>query len=177
MAMTQEETRMRALYLFLACSQAIDQFKARLIATFPSAPLTVRPLLERSLKRELGLLFRYWITRQVWQQLDAREEDAKSLNLAVLRLFTEGFKLARDGSGLRYAELSTLAEDVNELSHRITNALGMEHQPLLAELHGAILPWHDAVMKYTMEALELPLEQISTRVKEWAGREPEPPTH
>src|SRR6185295_15941804 len=106
--------------------------------------------IEKSLTRELGMLFRYWITRQIWERLEAREEDAKQLNLAVLRLFTNGFKLPKDGSGLRYAELSSPAEEVRELGHRITNALGMEHAPLLAELQGSILTWRQAIVQHTV---------------------------
>ncbi len=170
--MTPEEIRLRSVYLFLACSQAVEQFKDRLVATFPSPPLSTVVILERSLRRELGLLFRYWTTRQIWQRLEEREADAKQLNLALLRLFTDGFRLPKDGSGLRYAELSTLAEEVQELSHRISNVLGMEHQPLLIELQGAILPWRDAVAKYTTDALELPLEQLSASIKDWAERSP-----
>ena len=172
--MTEEETRVRSVYLFLACSQAIDQFKDRLVATFETSPLSSKLLLEKLLRRELGLLFRYWTTRQIWERLDANEADAKNLNLALLRLFTDAFKLPKDGSGLRYAELSTLAEEAQELSHRITNALGMEHRPLLTELQGAILPCRDAVTKYTVEALDLPVSQLTASIKEWA--EPAPST-
>ena len=170
--MTQEESRVRAVYLFLACSQAIEQFKDGLAAAFPPSLPAAKPLLEKSLRKELGMLFRYWATRQIWNRLESREEDAKDLNLAVLRLFTEGFKLPKDGSGLRYAELSTLAEETRELSHRITNALGFEHQPMLEELHVAILHWRNAVTTYTTEALDLPLTELASRVKQWAEREP-----
>lgn len=171
--MSLEEIRVRSLYLFLACSQAIEQLKDRLIATLPSAPSSVRLLLDKSLKRELGLLFRYWATRQIWSRLEANEADAKSLNLALLRLFFEGFRLPKDGSGMRYAELSTVNEETDELSQRITNALGTEHRPLVKELEGAILPWRDAVFRYTVDALELPIDQLSSSIKAWAERPPE----
>ena len=170
--MTQEEIRVRSAYLFLACSQAVEQFTDRLAATLSSPPLSVQPTLQKSLRRELGLLFRYWATRQIWQRLESSDADARSLNLALLRLFTDAFRLPRDGSGLRYAELSTLTEELRELSHRITNALGMEHQPLLAELEAGILPWRDAVTTYTTDALQLSLEELSAKVKGWTGEGP-----
>ena len=167
--MTPEEIRLRSRYLFFACSRAVDQLTARLMATFPSPPPAVVPVLEKSLRRELGLLFRYWASRQIWERLDASEADAKHLNLTLLRLFTEAFRLPQDGSGLRYAELSSLAEEVRELSRRITGALGVSHEPLLGELEGAILPWRDAVTQYTTDALELPMDQLSASVKELGG--------
>ncbi len=170
--MTEEETRIRSVYLFLACSQAIEQLKDRLVATFESSPLSSQLLLEKLLRRELGLLFRYWATRQIWERLEANEADAKSLNLALLRLFTDAFKLPKDGSGLRYAELSTLAQEAQELSHRLTNALGMAHRPLLTELQRAILPCRDAVTKYTVDALDLPVSQLIAGIKEWVGQSP-----
>ena len=170
--MSPEEIRLRSLYLFLACSQAIEQLKDRLIATLPPPPTSTKPLMEKSIKRELGLLFRYWATRQIWRRLEANEQDAKNLNLALLRLFFEGFRMPKDGSGMRYAELSTLSDELRELSHRITNALGAEYLPLLRELEAALLPWRDAVFQYTVDALELPLEQLSLSIKGWAERSP-----
>lgn len=167
MGMTPEETRIRSVYLFLACSQAVEQFKDRLVGTFEAPTLSSKLVLEKLLRRELGLLFRYWATRQIWERLESAEADAKNLNLALLRLFTDAFKLPKDGSGLRYAELSTLVEEAQELSHRITNGLGMEYRPMLVELQGAILPCRDAVTKYTVEALELPVSQLTTSINEW----------
>lgn len=169
-SLSQEELRFRSLYLFLACSQAVEQFADRLLETLPAQPLSAQLQLRKLLKRELGLLFRYWTTRQIWQRWETREADAKQLNLALLRLFTDAFKLPKDGSGLRYAELSTLAEEVQELSHRITNALGMAHEPLLTELQSTILPWRDSVTKWTIDALEWPAEQLAPKVTEWAAR-------
>jgi hypothetical protein len=171
---TEDEIRIRSLYLFFACSQTVDRCKQQLTRTFGDAPLSANLVIDKALTRELGMLFRYWITRQVWEQLEAREEDAKQLNLAVLRLFTNGFKLPKDGSGLRYAELSSAAEEVRELGHRITNALGMEHAPLLAELQGSILSWRQTVTQHTTEALKGPVDQLAASVKSWAGRDPGP---
>ena len=158
------------MYLFLACSQAVERVKDQLTSTFPNAPLSAQAVFERAVRRELALLFRYWTTRQIWDRLEANEADAKSLNLVLLRLFTEDFRLPRDGSGVRYAELSTPAEEARELSRRLIHVLGFEHQPLLNELYGAIAPWRDAVNQYTVEALELPLAQLTAQVKAWASR-------
>lgn len=165
--MTEDEIQIRSMYLFLTCSQAVEELKDRLVGTCAASPLSAAPMLERALRRELGLLFRYWTTRQIWERLESNEADAKLLNLALLRLFTNAFKLPRDGSGLRYAQMSTLADEVRELSHRITNALGAEHPPLLAELQGSIVLWRDAVIQYTTEALEQPVDQLTARIKGW----------
>ena len=163
--MGPEELRVRSLYVFLSCAQTIEEFKRRLAATLADQTPPVQRVFETTVKRELGLLFRCWVTRQVWERLESRELDAKNLNLALLRLFFEGLRLPKDGSGLRYAELSTVQEELVELSHRLTNALGSEHQPLLKELRAAMLPWRDAVATYTLEALELPLRELSVRVQ------------
>ncbi|MBI1992193.1 MAG: hypothetical protein HYY59_06965 [Candidatus Omnitrophica bacterium] len=168
--MNPEELRVRSLYIFLACSQAIEQLNARLMATMPSSPPSVKAVFDKSLKKELALLVRYWATRQIWKRLEASEPDARNLNLALLRLFVEGFRLPRDGSGLRYAELSTVSEETRELSHRLTSALGMEHAPLLKELEGAMFPLRDAVLHHTVDALDHPLDQLSSSVKAWAER-------
>jgi len=170
--MIQEDIRVRSLYLFLASSRVVEEVKDHLAATFTAQSLSARLQLDRVLRRELGMLFRYWITRQIWNLLEAREEDAKTLNVAILRLFTEGFRLPRDGSGLRYAELSTPVEEVQELMHRLTNALEMTHQPMLEALQAGILPWRDAIMRHTDDALELPLEELTVKVKEWAEQTP-----
>src|SRR3989338_9259990 len=167
--MTDEEIRVRSLYLFLACSRAVDQLAARLAATLPSGALSEPGAVERLLKREIGLLFRYWATQQIWERLESSEADATRLNLAILRLFTEAFRLPRDGSGLRYAELATLADEIEELGRRITGGLGTPHPPLVGELGGAILPWRDAVIQYVADALQQPLDRLSASVKELVG--------
>ena len=167
--MSPEEIRLRSLYLFVTCSRAVNKCKDRLLTTLPSQPLTATVMLDRSLTRELGILFRYWTARQIWDHLEDAETDAKNLNLTLLRLFTEGFKLPKDGSGLRYAELSNPSEEVQELGSRITAALGMEHQPLLDELQAGILAWRDEIKRCTKDALELPLGHISTAMKEWSA--------
>ncbi len=168
--MTQEEIRIRSLYLFLACSQAVDEFKGKLEASFPELPLSSQLLLDKVLKRELGMLFRYWATRKIWDRLDAHEADAKALNVALLRLFTEGFRLPRDGSGLRYAELSTPSEEMQELRHRLTDALGMERPPLFDALLGGIGLWRDTVLGYTGEALERPINELLSQVQRWTAQ-------
>ena len=166
--MTPEEVRIRSLYLFLACSQAVEQLKERLASTFSSPPLSSKLLLDVQLRRELGLLFRYWATRKIWERLEHHESDAKALNLALLRLCTDGFKLFKDGSGLRYAELSTPSEEAHELSHRLTHAVGVEHQPMLAMVHSDFLGWRETVLAYTVDALERPLEALTASVTQWA---------
>ena len=168
--MSPDEIRLRSLYLFYACSRAVTELKDRLLTTFPDQPITSSLVLDRALVRELGMLFRYWTTRQIWDLLEETEEDAKQLNLALLRLFTEGFRLPKDGSGLRYAELSSPSEEVRELGQRITAALGLEHQPLLDELSAGIVGWRDDVTRHTKAALDLTIGEVSSAVKEWAQR-------
>lgn len=168
--MTQEEIRIRSVYLFLACSHTMEQAKDQLVTTFSHPPLSSTLLLDKLLRREMGLLFRYWATRRIWERLESNEVDAKNLNLAVLRLFVQGFNLPKDGSGLRYAELSTPAEEARELGHRVADALGMDYQPLLTQLQGGIVSWRDSVLKHTIDALERPADELTAKVKQWAER-------
>ncbi|MDP3774664.1 MAG: hypothetical protein Q8Q85_10400, partial [Gemmatimonadales bacterium] len=128
-----------------------------------------RPAAEKLIRRELGLLFRYWTTREIWQALDADEAGAKAMNLALLRLFTDGFKLPRDGTGLRYAELSSAADEVKELAQRLSAALGPLPEAFTSELQSGILPWRDAVLQHTREALDLPLPRIQETVRAWTA--------
>ncbi len=174
--MTAEDIRLRSVFLFLACSQAIEQFRGQLAATFPTKPLSADVMLDQLLRKELGLLVRHWASRQIWSQLETHEPQATQLNLSLLRLFTEGFKLPRDGSGLRYAELSTVSDEANELGHRLTNALGAAHQPLLIELQKSILSWREIILRATDDALRLPTDQLTASVRAWAERAPESPT-
>lgn len=168
--MHTEEVHLRSLYLYLGCARAVEEFQGRLLTTLPADTPATEQARCRVLRRELGMLFRYWTTREIWNRLEAEQHDAKSLNLRLLRLFTEGFRLPRDGSGLRYAELMTPAEEVHELSYRITNALGMSHPPLLEMLHSGILPWRDMVMRRTRDALDFPLEKVRQSVREWMAK-------
>ncbi len=163
--MTPEEIQPRSLYLYLACARAASETAQRLVR----ALAVEEPRTDKIVRRELGLLFRYWTTREIWQALDADEASAKAMNLALLRLFTDGFKLPRDGTGLRYAELSSAAEEVNELSHRLAGVLGRLPEPFMSELSNGILPWRDAVLLATREALGLPIARIDDAIRTWTA--------
>ncbi len=167
--MSPEEIRVRTVYLFLACSQLVEQLTQQLSAVFPDPPLSSMVLIHKYLRRELALLFRSWASREIWARLEHREGEAKSLNLSLLRLFTEGFKLPKDGSGLRYAELLTPIEEIHELHQRLATALGMDHSPLLHQLQTGIVTWRTTVLTVTRGALERPLEELTSSVKEWSG--------
>ena len=172
--MTENEIRIRSLYLFLACSQAIDRCKERLACFLPATTPSIEPLFEKLVKRELGLLFRYWATQRIWKALETNEEDAKNFNLAVLRQFFDGLRLPKDGSGLRYAELLTLPEQVTELSRRVDYSLShINVETLLKELQQELPAWHASVMNYTEEALSLPMDRLAGAIKTWAERTPD----
>ena len=63
--MTDEEIRVRSLYLFLGCQQTIEQCTHRFLESLP-APSEVQLPVDKMMKRELGLLFRYWATQHIW---------------------------------------------------------------------------------------------------------------
>ena len=164
--MTGEEVQLRARYLFVLCTRAVERCCQLLLAS-PALPASAAngSQLQKPLRRELGILFRYWATRQIWQRWESKEAEATQLNLALLRFFTDEFKLPKDGSGLRYAELSTVEDEVRELSRRIAVALNVDAGPLLAELHHTIAPSREAVVQSTIDALELPAIQLSSEME------------
>lgn len=165
--MTRDEIEVRSSYLLLACSQAIEHLHDHLVAVLPSSVVPSNPLLQRTLRRELGLIFRYWVTKQIWDRAELVEADARQLNLVLLRLFTEAFHLPRDGSGLRYAELSSFEEEARELSRRIVHAAPGAPQSFLAELRGALSRCQETVRRQTADALDLPTGRLTASVTAW----------
>ncbi len=161
--MTPEEIRTRAAYLVRSCADLVEQLIPRLTATVPPPLRVTTPPIDRVFRRELGLLFRYWTTRQIWERLEWNEDDAKRLNLVLLRSFTEEFKLPQDGSGLRYAELATAEEELQELIRRLASALRVEPPLLVAELQARIHASREAINRHTLAALELPLEGLGAQ--------------
>lgn len=159
--------------MFLACSQVIDTSQAQAGRAVPEAPETGRLLFQKTLRRELGLLFRYWATQHIWKALERCEADATNINLALLRLFFEGLRLPKDGSGLRYAQLFTVPEQIQELSHRLNQSLGTGGDAVLKQLQDDLPAWRAEVIKHTTDALGLSIEELSAKIKRWAEREPE----
>ena len=159
--MPDEEVQLRARYLGAACVQAAQGWAERLLERLPAQAGRADPQMRRIVLRELGLLARHWSTRQIWHRLETNEHAAKELNLAVLRVFTETFKLPRDGSGLRYASLGSLSEEARELSARLVTALGLEHPPLVRELQAGIIAWREAVLRAVEQSLTLSREQVA----------------
>jgi len=168
--MTDEDLRFRSLYVLRRCEALIQEASARLRPLAPPQGDAPAGLIEHTLRRELGLLFRYWATHDIWDRLEAQQEDAKRLNISVLRLFIEAFKLPRDGSGLRYAELGTLNDTANELAHRLRLGLGGLPQPLTDILQASIRPWKEAVGRAVQDALARSLDEVQASVTRAAER-------
>jgi len=164
--MTDDEIRLRALYVFYQCEAMVTEAMAQLQ---PLVPRETEMSAERVLRRELGLLFRYWATHCIWGRLEARQEEAKRLNISILRLFIDAFKLPRDGSGLKYAELPTVNDMANELSQRLRHALGGMPQPLDVILHASVRQWEDRIGRDVGDALALPFDAVQAAVKRMAG--------
>ena len=161
--MTPQEISLRTRYLLVECLRAIDQVVDRCAAEGRLPPET-----RRVLQRELGLLFRHWAARELWARLEAREADASAMNLTLLRGFTEALRLPRDGSGLRYAELSTPAQELSELRQRLRDALGPAHiEP--ADFAEAILVWREIVARYVAEATDQPVGALERHLQETDG--------
>lgn len=162
--MTQGEIGTRCAYLFEACFDLLESIRAEFAAAVPSPSPQERRMLDKAVTRELGLLFRYWATSHIWRQCESNETDARHLNLAVLRLFTDQLKLPKDGSGLRYAELPPTDEE-GELGRRISQATGIASAPLLRIVHGSIESWREVLTRHTAEAVELPVGDLAARTR------------
>ncbi|MBI2174313.1 MAG: hypothetical protein HYU33_03875 [Candidatus Omnitrophica bacterium] len=167
--MSTQEIQARARYLFLTCVQMVDRVKERLVSLLPESVQSNAAALEVSLRRELGLLFRYWATQQIWQRMALQEKEARMMNIALLRLFTEELKLPRDGSGLRYAQLGSLIEETREFKKRVGQLIGFEYPPLTAQLEGALLVLREELERRVAEALQMPLEDLSRALGEKQG--------
>ncbi|HEX9780833.1 MAG TPA: hypothetical protein VGB20_06445 [bacterium] len=168
--MTDDEIKVRTVHLFLSCVRYVEDAAKRLAGATCAATPGSTALVERALMRELGILFRYWATRAIWERFEEQDALATRLNLALLRLFTNEFKLPKDGSGLRYAGLSGPVEEARELYHRLTNVLGEDRKPLMAEIQARFLHWREDVLAQSHEALDRPVEELESSVREWIER-------
>lgn len=164
--MTDQELRLRALDMYLSCSRVVDQALRYLLPALPASGKAEAVSQERTARRECGMLFRHWASREIWDRVE-QDKDATQMNLELLRLFTNGFKLPKDGSGLRYAELSTQEEELREFWHRLTHALGVEETRLLAMIERAADEWKQAVMQAAERMLTQPIAVIEAEVREW----------
>lgn len=171
--MTDHELALRALYLYFSCSRQVERSLGMLLAALPASGRIEAGIQERTTRRECGLLFRHWASREIWERMD-EDAQATQLNLELLRLFTNGFKLPKDGSGLRYAELSTLEEELREFWHRLTRALGVEDTRLLGLMERSAGEWRSAVAEAAGQALQQEFSLIEAEVKEWTQAAPRP---
>ena len=162
MSMQAEELQARSGHLCAVCLETAQQCAEQLSGVLPASLGRSESELRRLMLRELGLLFRHWATREIWQRLDADQASATALNQAVLRRFVEAFKLPRDGSGLRYSSLGSIGEEARELSTRLTFVLGVEHQPLMRQLQAGIMAWREAVLRAVEQTLTLSREQLAS---------------
>lgn len=165
--MTDKEIRLRAEYLYIACCYAaVKEITDSIIDTLKSSKIIVDDTVKEVVLREVGILFRFWTTRAIWESLIEDENDAKRFNFSLFRLFNSGFKLPKDDSGIRYAQISGTVEEVKELGRRICNALKLECAITMFEINIGISHWLELILKFTKDAVELPVEQIENMLKE-----------
>jgi hypothetical protein len=171
--MTDHELSLRALYLYFSCSRHLEQALGTLLAALPASGRAEAGIQERAARREFGLLFRHWAAHEIWERMD-EDAQATKLNLELLRLFTSGFKLSKDGSGLRYAELSSLEEELKEFWHRLARGLGVEDTRLLSLMERSAGEWRSAVTEAVEQCLQREFSLIEAEVKEWTQATPRP---
>lgn len=171
--MTSEEIRLRSLHLYLACSYAAVKFRDSVLDELREAGYEVNQEAADIVLKEVGILFRFWTTRQIWERLVENEGDAKSLNFSLIHLFNRGFKLPRDEIGERYAQISGTVEEVKEFGYRICNALGTKEFILALKLNASCPAWLKAVLQYTQNAIEWPIPRVKEIVEELSGLDKE----
>lgn len=160
--MTNEEINLRSEYLYLASCLAAIKLRDSIIE---SANLEEDEKVKGIVLRELGILFRFWITREIWESLVEDETDAQKFNFRLLHLFNSGFKIPQDGSEIRYAQISGTVDEVKELGRRICNSLKLECIITMFKINIGITPYMEAILKFTKNAVELPIEQIENMLK------------
>lgn len=161
-----QELHLRALNMYLACRLLVDQALRSLLQALPSSGRAEAIVQERAARRECGLLFRHWAAREIWQRVES-DGYATKLNLELLRLFTAGFKLSKDGSGLRYSELGTQEEELREFWHRLTHGLGIEETRVLSLIEQLAGQWKEGVVRAADRMLNQPMPVIEAEVREW----------
>lgn len=175
--MTGEEIRVRSLYLYVACSYAAVKLQAHVIEEIRRLKMSFDRKQEEQIFKEVGILFRFWVTRQIWENLVQEEADAKSLNFATFDLFNKGFKLPNDESHVRYGEISGRVEEVKEFGLRVCGILNQKDPELLLMLSTMTSEhWFPVILQYTKDAVEQPFEQARRFVDEMAAADKQTPS-
>lgn len=167
--MTGEEIRLRSLYVYLGCAYAAVKYRDQgLLPILQEANVETNERVKDLVLREIGILFRFWSTRQIWEREVANESDAKSLNLALMQLFNVGLRLPKDNSGVEYAQASGTLGEVQKFGHRICKGLRGDDYTLALELNSTLPAWAKAVFQYVEDGVNLPLQQVQEVVGELA---------
>ncbi len=149
----------------------VDSALPGLLPTLAAPTRTEAMAYERTLRRECGMLFRHWAARAVWENV-LDDADATQVNLELLRLCTAGFKLPKDGSGLRYSELGTAEEEGREFWHRLTHGIGVEGAGLLGTVERSLPGWRRDVAAAVERALAQSLTVLEAEAKAWTQQIP-----
>jgi len=164
--MDEKDIRLRSLYLFLVVAEAVDHYKERLLSEVAELKAAGQGgSFNASLRQEVALLFRHWAARSLWKRLEARADEATRINQRLLRLFTEGFKLPRDGSGVHYAALLTLEEEGVVFSERLFNTLALARKPSAGMCLPLIDQGRETVLEHCVAALTWPLERLTKAIE------------
>ncbi len=173
--MDSEEIRIRSLYLYVACSYAAVKLKEHIFAEMEKLGITSDEARKELVLKEIGVLFLFWTTRQIWERLVENEGDAKSLNVALAKLFHDGFKLPSDERRIRYAQVSGTVEEIEQFAFTVCDTLERHDAFLLVRL--AVIYKHQfkLILQYTEDAVALSVSNIKECVDEMARRDKKMP--
>ncbi len=170
--MNEKEVRLRTFFIFVKSTELFEAVQKELVTLLEGQAQVNEHRLNHAMRREGGILFRYWSTRFLWDALSDDDETAKQLNLRLLRLFSENFDFPRDGSGLLYAELSTPFDEAREFIRRLNKQLDIEDLETLREfVQKEFLGWREQILAVTQEAIEADLEVLETAASGWVQRD------
>lgn len=159
--MEDKEIRSRALYLFLTAVKVVDQYMEKLCShVIELKEGRKTPTFDVLLRQEIAILFRHWAARTLWNRLEASEAVATRMNQQLLRLFMDGYKLPRDGSGVHYAALLTIEEECFVFSDRLLNTLALTRKPAIKSFGSILQRACEAITAHSEEALEWPIERL-----------------
>lgn len=170
--MDDREVRLRTFYVFVKSAELFESIEESLSGLLEAGDRANPHQIRHLLRRETGILFRYWATRYLWDALDQDEEIAKRMNLSLLRIFAENFEFPRDGSGLKYAELSTPYDEAREWIRRLNKQIPIDDLEGLRQwVQKDFLQWRQRILDFTQESLVADLEWLQAAADQWVQRD------
>lgn len=112
------------------------------------------------LVKEMGRLYAFWLTREIWERIIQHEEDAKKINQLLFSFFQDKYNIHPKDIE-EYVKASGSPEEVKIFGRNVTNIFDVKDVISMFECNAIATESFEALIKITIDGfIKLPTNEL-----------------